>query len=327
MLDGPASDPLAAVSRVGRVVSRAGDGPIPQVLASVAEAIGSPHAALRGVDGELIAEHPRTSQVTPLMIVTVPLSYGGQPLGTLEVAGPPRGLTDAGRALLAALAPQVAVISHAAALNRQLDDARRRVIDAAQAERARLRRDLHDGLGPSLSGVALGLESVRGALPDNQDRARQILNRAQVEVRGAVEEVRRILDDLRPAPLDALGLVGALRAHAKDSPDGLAVQVTAAAGLPPLDPEVEGAAYRIALEALTNVHRHAGADNCTVSVSTDDHQVRIEVHDDGRGLPAGVSHGLGLASMRHRAESLGGDFDVRSGSGTTVNARLPRQPA
>ncbi|HEX2706289.1 MAG TPA: sensor histidine kinase, partial [Candidatus Lustribacter sp.] len=259
-------------------------------------------------------------------IVTVPLSYGGQPLGTLEVAPPPRGLTDAGRALLAALAPQVAVISHAAALNMQLEDARRHVIDAAQAERARLRRDLHDGLGPSLSGVALGLESVRGALLNNQDRARQILDRAQAEVRAAVEEVRRILDDLRPAPLDAFGLVGAVRAHVLDSPDGLAVQVSADA-LAHLDPDVEAAAYRIAVEALTNVRRHAAADNCTVTLSTDDQQVHLEVHDDGRGLPAEVSHGLGLASMRHRAESLGGDLDVRSGSdGTTVNARLPRQP-
>jgi signal transduction histidine kinase len=165
---------------------------------------------------------------------------------------------------LAALAPQVAVVTHAAALNTQLEDARRHLLDATQAERSRLRRDLHDGLGPSLSGVALGLESVRRALSGNPDRAGRILDRAQAEVRGAVDEVRRILDNLRPPTLDALGLVGALRAHAQDSADGLAVQVAADPLLTPLDPDVEAAAYRIALEALTNVHRHACATRCTV---------------------------------------------------------------
>lgn len=218
------------------------------------------------------------------------------------------------------------MVVHAAALNSQLDQARRHVIDAAQAERDRLRRDLHDGLGPSLSGVALGLESVRSALVHDQDRASQILNRAQAEVRDAVSEIRRILDNLRPATLDTLGLVGALRAHARDGADGLAVQVSADTGPFSLDPEVEAAAYRIALEALTNVHRHAGAENCTVRLSADTIQVRLQIRDDGHGMPTVCHDGVGLASMRHRAESLGGRLDVLSGSGgTTVNARLPRQ--
>ncbi len=119
------------------------------------------------------------------------------------------------------------------------------------------------------------------------------MDRAAGEVRAALEEVRRILDDLRPAPLDALGLVGALRAHAENSPDGLAVQVSAAGRLTPLDPDVESAAYRITLEALTNVRRHAAADNCTVTLSTDDHQVLIEVHDDGRQCFVARSQRLG----------------------------------
>ncbi len=173
--------------------------------------------------------------------------------------------------------------------------------------------------------MALGLESVRGALGDNEDRASQILNRAQAEVRDAVSEVRRILDNLRPVTLDALGLVGALRVHARDGVDGLAVQVTADSGPFSLDPEVEAAAYRIALEALTNVHRHAGAKNCTVHLSADTSQVRLEIRDDGHGMPTVFHDGVGLASMRHRAESLGGRLDVLSGSdGTTINARLPR---
>jgi signal transduction histidine kinase len=140
-----------------------------------------------------------------------------------------------------------------------------------------------------------------------------------------VDEVRRILDNLRPPTQDALGLVDTLRAHTPDNADGLAVQVTADVGLPPLDPDVETAAYRIALEALTNVHRHARATHCTIRLTADDSQLLLEVHDDGHGLPATPRVGVGLASMRHRAESLGGALDVRSGSdGTTVTARLPK---
>jgi signal transduction histidine kinase len=294
LLDGAAADPLAAVSRVGRVVAGAGDaGLISQVLASVAEAVGAPYVALRDARGEIVAQQPLDDDAPYRTTVEIPLSYGGDKLGRLEVAAPPRGLTNAGQALLAALAPQVAVVTHAAALNTQLEDARRHLLDATQAERSRLHRDLHDGLGPSLSGVALGLESVRRALSGNPDRAGRILDRAQAEVRGAVDEVRRILDNLRPPTLDALGLVGALRAHAQDSADGLAVQVAADPLLTPLDPDVEAAAYRIALEALTNVHRHACATRCTVRLSADDSQLLVEVNDDGRGLPAVPREGVG----------------------------------
>jgi signal transduction histidine kinase len=218
------------------------------------------------------------------------------------------------------------VVVRAAALNAELDEARRRLVDATQAERSRLRRDLHDGLAPSLSGVALGLESAQRAVRGDPDRAERIVRRLRTEVRGAVEEVRRILAGLRPPALDAVGLVGALRAHTHDPAGGPAVEVTADADLSPLDPDVEAAAYHIALEAVTNARRHAHATHCTVRLSADDSRLRIEVRDDGHGMPAVPREGIGLTSMRHRAESLGGTLEVRSGStGTTVVARLPRQ--
>jgi signal transduction histidine kinase len=105
----------------------------------------------------------------------------------------------------------------------------------------------------------------------------------------------------------------------------MAVDVTVDAELSPLDPEVEAAAYRIALEAVTNARRHSAADHGTVRLSTDNGQLRVEVSDDGHGLPAASRDGIGLTSMRHRAERLNGELDVRSGpGGTTVIARLPR---
>ena len=217
------------------------------------------------------------------------------------------------------------MLSRSVALNTELEDARRHLLDATQAERNRLRRDLHDGLGPSLSGVALGIEAAQAALGSNPARTAQILDRLRAEMIGTVEEIRRIIDGLRPPALDSLGLVGALRTHAAHSADRMAVDVIVDAELSPLDPEVEAAAYRIALEAVTNARRHAAAGHCTVRLSTQDDQLRVEVIDDGHGLPAALRDGVGLSSMRHRAERLDGELDVRSGSGgTTVVARLPR---
>jgi signal transduction histidine kinase len=254
-----------------------------------------------------------------------PASKVHEDLGTLEVTPPARGFSETGLTLLAVLAPQVAVLTRAVALNLELADARRRLLDATQAERARLRRDLHDGLGPSLSGVALGIQAAQSTLGSDPARTAQILDRLRSETSGTVEEIRRIIDGLRPPALDALGLVGALRTHAAHPADRVAVDVTVDAELSPLDPEVEAAAYRIALEAVTNARRHAAADHCTVRLSTDDGQLHVEVSDDGHGLPAALRDGIGLISMRHRAERLDGELDVRSGpGGTTVIARLPR---
>jgi signal transduction histidine kinase len=169
------------------------------------------------------------------------------------------------------------------------------------------------------------MSAVRAALGSDPARTAQILDRLRAEMSGTVEEVRRIIDGLRPPALDSLGLLGALQAHAAHPTDRMAVDVIADAELSPLDPDVEAAAYRIALEAITNAHRHAAADHCTVQLSADDGQLRVQVSDDGHGLPTAMRDGVGLASMRHRAECLDGDLDVRSGpGGTTVVARLPR---
>jgi signal transduction histidine kinase len=331
LVDGPAADPLTAMGGVGRVLASDGADPVDGVLRSVAEATGSPGVALRDPAGRVVAGQ----ELAPGSdVVRVPLTAAGEHLGHLEVAAPRHGFTRHGRTLVAALAPQVAAVVRATALNTALSDARARLLDATRAERRRLRQELHDGLGPSLSGVALGLHAMQGSLRTDPGRAEQILQRSRDEVAAAVEEVHRILDGLRPPGLDALGLVEALRLHVAEPVGGPVVDVAADPGLgdrgspPELDPEVEVAAYRIALEAVTNARRHAGAAHCSVRLSTDRDVLGIEVSDDGHGLPAAPHEGVGLVSMRHRAESLGGAFELRSGSsGTTVLARLPRHPS
>jgi signal transduction histidine kinase len=194
---------------------------------------------------------------------------------------------------------------------------------AAQDERARIRRDLHDGLGPSLSGVVLGLDAVGATLRTDPDAAESIARRLREEAERSVEEVRRIIDALAPSALDGQGLVPALRARAAVVADRVAVDVEAPEPLPPLPPEVEAAAYRIVDEAVNNVVRHAGAMHCLVRVSVDPDLV-LEVRDDGCGLPERPRAGVGLASMRQRAEELGGSFAVQSnGHGGAVVVRLP----
>jgi signal transduction histidine kinase len=200
-------------------------------------------------------------------------------------------------------------------------------VAATRAERDRLRRDLHDGLGPSLSGVSLGLQALDTALTVGDERtAADLLGRVRAEAGTAVVEVRRILEDLRPVALDDSGLAAAMRRHADAVAAGVPVELDVAEGLPPLPPSVETAAYRIAQEALTNVARHASASRARLALATIGNALRVEVSDDGHGFSPARAQGVGLASMRHRAETLGGTLEVTSSeSGTIVVATLPME--
>src|SRR5262249_19023560 len=129
----------------------------------------------------------------------------------------------------------------------------------------------------------------------------------QLEMQTVLADIRRIAYDLRPPALDELGLVGALKEHIALQNQARGVQITldAPSILPPLTAAVEVATYRIALEAMTNVSRHANARHCQVRLFMDD-RLCLEVDDDGRGIPASARAGVGLTSMRERAEELGG---------------------
>jgi signal transduction histidine kinase len=197
-----------------------------------------------------------------------------------------------------------------------------------EEERRRLRQDLQDGLGPRLAGITLGLEIAARTTAREDSTVALLVETLRAETATSVEEVRRIIADLRPPALDQIGLVAALRQHAdllsSRSSGRLHVDVEVdAAPLPPLPAAVEVAAYRIALEAMTNTVRHSGARHCRVSVALDG-ALRLTVRDDGSGLPASAP-GVGLTSMRDRAEELGGTCRVvfTEGEGTCVEAVLP----
>ena len=217
-------------------------------------------------------------------------------------------------------------------LSADLQRSRERLVEAREEERRRLRRDLHDGLGPQLSSQALTIDAVRRLMRRDPDAAEELLLDLKADAQDAVSDIRRLVYGLRPPALDDLGLLGALRESAAQySAKGLSVLVKAPENLPPLSAAVEVAAYRIAQEALTNVVRHAEATTCTVSLAVDEASVlHLEVCDNGRGIPdpqenSSVGAGVGLTSMRERTSELGGSLLVepRPEGGTRVYARLP----
>jgi signal transduction histidine kinase len=179
-------------------------------------------------------------------------------------------------------------------------------------ERRRIRRDLHDGLGPTLAGAAFQADAVRNLRTFDPERAAELLTELRSEVGGAVAEVRRLVDGLRPPDLDQLGLLGALRERAVRlswRADGTPIQVRVRAPerLPALPAAVEVAAYRIAIEALTNAARHARASRVDLHIEIGD-GLRLEVSDDGSPVDEETAWtpGVGITSMQERAAELGG---------------------
>ena len=253
----------------------------------------------------------------------------GERLGRLSVGARWDGerRTGADDRALDAAARQLAVTAEAYLLARRLAEARERLVGAREDERRRIRRDLHDGLGPALAGITAGLEGLEEMGRTDPGAAAAVLPELRAQARAAVGDVRRLVDGLRPPALDELGLAGALREELRRLGQATGVRCTLDAPdrLPPLPAAVEVAALRVALEATTNAVRHASPSSCTVGLAIDDRWLTVQVDDDGTGLPADPVPGVGLSSMRERAEEVGGTLTVgeREGGGTGVRAVLP----
>jgi signal transduction histidine kinase len=205
------------------------------------------------------------------------------------------------------------------------------VVSAREEERRRLRRDLHDGVGPTLTGVSLGLRTCvrqldRTAVGVSPHPSRPLLTRLADEVDGVVHEIKRIVRDLRPTALDQLGLVGAVAEFTRKLDGDLEIHLSLPAAPGPLPAAVEVTAYRIVTEALTNVVRHAHAERCWLTIETED-LVEIDVIDDGIGIDLGRSPGVGLTAMRERAAALGGAvrFVPDRTCGTHLHVQLPAE--
>ena len=300
-------DPIAAMELLATPMGHADvDEIVPRVLTGLVSSLRLRRVEIDGPEGD----------------VSVPLVFGGAQLGTLQAdaRSGERTLGAADRRLLEAVAPSIAAVLYAARVATELADERERVVHATLSERRRLRADLHDGLGPSLTGMALGLEAAR-----RDGASDEMLARLHEEVTASLRDVRRIIDDLAPTALDHHDLLSALRRRTDQLSDTGVVEVDLDTPglLPDLSPGVAAAAYRITDEALLNVARHSGASRCKVLVRIDE-DLHLEVTDDGVGLGGGRTDGIGLSSMRERAERLGGTFTLAAGHpGTRVCVQLP----
>jgi signal transduction histidine kinase len=206
----------------------------------------------------------------------------------------------------------------------QLQRSRERLVSVIEEERRRLRRDLHDGLGPALAAQTLKAGSARALFTRDPERAQALLEEMEVDAQTAMADVRRLVYNLRPPALDELGLAGAIRQTAATHSGAMRMTVDLPDELPPLPAAVELAAYRIAQEALTNVTRHARAGHCRLRLTVNE-DLQLEVIDNGIGLGKAGQPGVGMISIRERAAELGGTSSIGPGrsGGTRVFVQLP----
>jgi signal transduction histidine kinase len=344
LMYGERDDPYAVISRLGQRLEATitPDAVLPTIVHTIRDALKLPYVAIgltHDGETEIVAEAGNretggggdrefeASSPFSRLPLSLSLTYQHETVGELLLA--PRSADEsfsaADQRLLDDLARQAGIAVHAVQLTHDMQRSRERIISAREEERRRLRRDLHDGLGPTLASLTMKLETAEALVVRDLPEGVALLRELQGQMKHTIGNVRRLVYGLRPPILDQFGLVGALREQALQiAPPDLRVQIDAPGQLPPLPAAVEVAAYYIVVEALTNVARHAHARQCTIRLSLDE-MLRIEIADDGIGLPLSPVPGVGLQSIRERAAELRGTCVIAPNQphGTIVCATLP----
>lgn len=333
MVFGSRDDPGEVLSRVADTVGGSSDpaGVLPALAEVVAGVLRLTYVGirLRLPDGSVeLTEHGEPADAP---VTVFPLCHQDERIGDLTLSAgrhrEPLGPSD--QRLIDPLVAQVAVAAHNVLLHRQLHRSLERVVSVREEERRRLRRDIHDGLGPSLAAGALRLEAAQTLVVKAPDQAQTVIEEVIALQRRVIDDMRALVDGLRPPVLDQLGLVAAIRQQLESL--GPAVQGTSPMVVltsphrVALPAAVEVAAYRIVSEALTNACHHARATRIDIRLSLHLGRVVIEVEDDGVGLHRSVRTGMGLLSIRERAEEIGGTsrMATTAAGGTLVRAELP----
>jgi signal transduction histidine kinase len=342
LLYGQRDEPYTVITGLSQRLETtlAPDAVLPTIVETVAQALKLPYAAilLKQDDEFALAASYGKQRGEPLAL---PLVYQRETIGKLLLAprAPGEDFTPADLRLLNELTRQVSLAAHAVRLtvdlqysNEHLQAARAHLVTTREEERRRLRRDLHDGLGPALAALTLKIGAARKLLSRDTEQVERLLLELNSDIESTVGDIRRLAYNLRLPALDDLGLAGAIRERAAqytisrgaDQANSLQIEVEAPERLPPLPAAVEVSAYRIVQEALTNVVRHAHAQNCCIRLSLDE-MLTVDICDDGVGIAAEQRAGVGMQSMHERATELGGICSVepRASGGTRVLARLP----
>jgi two-component system, NarL family, sensor kinase len=304
---GDRGDPARVVSRLGEQLATP-DAGLLGVITTIRSALRLPYLAIER-DGKVLA----SDGDPPVRLHPWPLTRGGKLEGQLTVGLRPgeRELAAADRRALAMLADPVAVAVNSTVVSEELQTSRERIVAAREEERRRFRRELHDGLGPTLTGIAFAADAAANTIDVDPNHSQQLLTTLRRDTRTALADVRRLVDNLRPPALDELGLVGALQQRAdqltwRSDGESVRVRLDVPDRVPALPAAIEVATYRIATEALTNVVRHSRATGVVVQLRCGE---RLELSITDNGPPNGVwAPGVGLDAMRERTAELGGSF-------------------
>lgn len=334
LLYGERDDPIEVLSRLGKRLENAlpTDQVLPALVETIAQTLKLPFTGI-AIQGQIVAAFGKP----PENPVTFPLVFQGESTGELLAVprSPDEAFTLAEMRLLRNLARQAGAAIQNAKLTADLQWSRQTLVTAREEERHRLRRDLHDGIGPTMAGLTLKLDAAKDLIASSLEtgetasleEAVRLLAELKSQTQETVHDIRRIVHGLRPPSLDVLGLAPALQAQFSQvaAPANLRIQMTTTPqNFPRLSAAIEVAAYRIVLEAVTNVIRHANAQTCKVSLVLENGYLQVEIADDGVGIPKERNFGVGLTSMCERAEELGGRFaQDTSSQGTCIYAEIP----
>ena len=320
------SQPADVLAATGRRLADASDVPglLDTLTAELGTGLGLDYVEISDRDGRPLATHGSREGAEEATYDELPLMAYGGPVGVLCWSR--KRLRGADQELLADVAHQLGGVVHAASLFDAIRDAQERLVLTREEERRRLRRDLHDGLGPALAGLTLTVDTLRNQVgrPDlDLDTA---LLRLRAGIQSTVVDVRRIVEGLRPPALDELGLEAAIEQLVTRLSSGSALVVDVEVpALPVLPAAVEVAIYRVTQEALTNVMHHSGASRASVTIDVRDKAITLQVSDNGSGQVAARAGGVGLASMRERAQEISGTLQLHAvpGRETTVAVSFP----
>jgi PAS domain S-box-containing protein len=285
-------------------------------------------------------QQPGDADESQLVSLNLPLLVRGRLIGVLEAYGPEALMERQYEETLISLANQGAsalenarLYAELAERENRLQDLIRKLITAQEEERRKVSYEVHDGLAQTAAAAHQLLQAFARHHPPTSDRGRKDLARALQLMQQTVGEARYVIADLRPTALDDFGLAAAVRLQVeKISNQGSQVDYEEALGDERLPPEVETALFRVAQEALTNVHKHAPSARVMITLRRQNDSVRLQVRDWGPGFnPEKITDGggpgerLGLSSMRERMALLGGHLEVHSrpGEGTEVVAEIP----
>ncbi|WP_420643731.1 histidine kinase [Candidatus Leptofilum sp.] len=333
LMFGERDDPYRVLSKLGNQLQTNATPKtmLESVVGTIATTLKLPYVAI-----ELDSEQGRLPSASTGKAVAetaeFPLRYQNETVGYLVVSprSPGEPFSQRERQLLTDIAGQTGAAAYSVRLTTALQRAREKLVLTREEERRRIRRDLHDELGPTLASQTFALDAAIDLLETDPAAAAKLLQSLKMQNQATVANIRQLVYQLRPPSLDELGLLGALQAHFGQLSSGSLPTFTLTAKppqLPPLSAAVEVAAYRIALEAINNVVRHANATRCDLSlkiVEAPTRMLQLIVTDNGIGLATVPATGIGQQSMRERAEELGGQLTiVNLAHGMQVTAVLP----